>query len=99
MRKQMRKEIAMGSRHESAGEGRGRKKKKSKKKKKKRKRAKDDQGFDAADSDALVSDMCPDDNDDELVVEGIVYNNTMYLLDKRSNIVYSGVRGTKKEIL
>ena len=69
-----------------------RKKKKSKKKKKKRKRAKDDQGFDAVDSNALVSDICPDDNDDELVVEGIVYNSTMYLLDKRSNIVYSGVR-------
>ena len=82
-----------GSRHESAGEKeRKKKKKKSKKKKKKRKRAKDDQGFDAVDSDALVSDMCPGDNDDELIVEGIVYNNTMYLLDKRSNIVYSGVQ-------
>ncbi len=82
-----------GSQHQSTGEKEGKKKKKkSKKKKKKRKRAKDDQGFDAVDSNALVSDISPDDNDDELVVEGIVYNSTMYLLDKRSNIVYSGVR-------
>ena len=89
-----------GSRHESAGEKeRKKKKKKTKKKKKKRKRAKDDQGFDAVDSHALVSDMCPGDNDDELIVEGIVYNSTMYLLDKRSNVVYSGVRDEKGNLV
>ena len=49
---------------------------------------------------AINNNNYNDDNDneeeeeeeEELVVEGIVYNDTMYLLDKRQNVVYSGIR-------
>ena len=40
----------------------------------------------------LFDDDNEEEEEEELVVEGIVYNDTMYLLDKRQNVVYSGIR-------
>jgi hypothetical protein len=62
-------------------------KKKKKKKKKKKTTLKNKRNF----SDI---DNAEDVHEEELVVEGIMYNDTMYLLDKRSGIVYSGIRDT-----
>ena len=73
--------------------GRPVKKREKKKKKKKKKKVesptplRDDRGGER------------DYEESDLVVEGIVYNETIYLLDRRKNVVYSGQRSEEGDLV